>query len=83
MLTGNNLNPRGFNLDLENGLLIDDPHGQWLAPREAELSDLRRHAPQIDPAQALGAKAEHPKQVRKLLRRLRVSRLEPLIKRVL
>jgi len=43
MLTGNNLNPRGFNLDLENGLLIDDPHGQWLAPREAELSDLRRH----------------------------------------
>ncbi|MBP0645323.1 hypothetical protein J8J17_26380, partial [Mycobacterium tuberculosis] len=31
LLTGNNLNPRGFNLDLENGLLIDDPHGQWLA----------------------------------------------------
>lgn len=83
MLTGNNLNPRGFNLDLENGLLIDDPQGQWQAPREAELGELRRHAPRIDPAQALGVKAEHPKEVRKLLRRLRFSRLEPLIKRVL
>jgi len=31
----------------------------------------------------LGVKAEHPKPVRKLLRRLRYSRLEPLIKRVL
>ncbi len=83
LLTGNNLNPRGFNLDLENGLLIDDPHGQWLTPREAELNALRRHAPKIGSAEALGVKAEHPKEVRKFLRRLRFSRLEPLIKRVL
>jgi len=83
LLTGNNLNPRGFNLDLENGLLIDDPQGQWLAPREAELNGLRRHAPMIGSAEALGVKAEHPKEVRKFLRRLRFSRLEPLIKRVL
>ncbi|RRV60861.1 MULTISPECIES: CDP-diacylglycerol--serine O-phosphatidyltransferase [Pseudomonas] len=83
LLTGNNLNPRGFNLDLENGLLIDDPHGQWLAPREAELDGLRHFAPPIDSLEALGVKAEHPKEVRRFLRRLRYSRLEPLIKRVL
>jgi CDP-diacylglycerol--serine O-phosphatidyltransferase len=83
LLTGNNLNPRGFNLDLENGLLIDDPEGQWLVPREAELAGIRRHARKIDSAAELGVKAEHPKEVRKLLRRLRYSRLEPLIKRVL
>ncbi|MNG77242.1 CDP-diacylglycerol--serine O-phosphatidyltransferase [compost metagenome] len=83
LLTGNNLNPRGFNLDLENGLLIDDPLGQWLAPREAELQGIRQHAPKIASAAELGVKAEHPKEVRKFLRRLRYSRLEPLIKRVL
>jgi len=83
LLTGNNLNPRGFNLDLENGLLIDDPQGQWLVPRAVELEGIRRHAPQIDTADELGEKAEHPKEVRKFLRRLRYSRLEPLIKRVL
>nr|WP_286912447.1 MULTISPECIES: CDP-diacylglycerol--serine O-phosphatidyltransferase [unclassified Pseudomonas] len=83
LLTGNNLNPRGFNLDLENGLLIDDPEGQWLAPRAEELEGIRRHAPPIASAHDLGVKAEHPKEVRKFLRRLRYSRLEPLIKRVL
>lgn len=83
LLTGNNLNPRGFNLDLENGLLIDDPAGQWLAPREAELQGIRRHAPKIESPAELGEKTEHPKEVRKFLRRLRYSRLEPLIKRVL
>ncbi len=28
LLTGNNINPRAWRLDLENGLLIHDPHGQ-------------------------------------------------------
>jgi len=83
LLTGNNLNPRGFNLDLENGLLIDDPLGQWLAPREKELQALRRHAPALRSASELGEPGEHPQQVRKFLKRLRFSRLEPLIKRVL
>lgn len=64
-------------------MLIDDPQGQWLAPREAELAELRRHAPKIGSAEALGVRTEHPKEVRKFLRRLRYSRLEPLIKRVL
>ncbi|MBM7395790.1 CDP-diacylglycerol--serine O-phosphatidyltransferase [Pseudomonas sp. M5] len=83
LLTGNNLNPRGFNLDLENGLLIDDPQGEWMVPREVELEGIRRYAPKIGSAQELGVKAEHPKEVRRFLRRLRFSRLEPLIKRVL
>lgn len=83
LLTGNNLNPRGFNLDLENGLLIDDPLGQWLAPREKELQALRHHAPVLRSASELGEPGEHPQQVRKFLKRLRFSRLEPLIKRVL
>lgn len=83
LLTGNNLNPRGFNLDLENGLLIDDPLGQWLAPREKELQALRHHAPALRSASELGEPGEHPQQVRKFLKRLRFSRLEPLIKRVL
>jgi len=48
-----------------------------------ELEGIRRHAPQISSAEELGVKAEHPKEVRKFLRRLRYSRLEPLIKRVL
>lgn len=83
LLTGNNFNPRGFNLDLENALLIDDPDGEWLAPRQAELEGIRRHTEQVDHASDLGEKGDHPKKVRTLLRRLRYTRLEPLIKRML
>ncbi|MDZ5603819.1 CDP-diacylglycerol--serine O-phosphatidyltransferase [Pseudomonas sp. RP23018S] len=83
LLTGNNFNPRGFNLDLENALLIDDPNGEWLAPRQAELDGIRRHTEQVDQPSDLGEKGDHPKKVRTFLRRLRYSRLEPLIKRVL
>jgi len=83
LLTGNNFNPRGFNLDLENALLIDDPAGEWLVPRQAELDGIRRHTEQVDHASDLGEKGDHPKKVRTFLRRLRYSRLEPLIKRVL
>lgn len=83
LLTGNNFNPRGFNLDLENGLLIDDPDGQWLGPRHSELEGIRRHTEIVTHPAELGEKGDHPKKVRTFLRRLRYSRLEPLIKRVL
>jgi CDP-diacylglycerol--serine O-phosphatidyltransferase len=36
LLTGSNLNPRAWSLDLENGLLVDDPHGYLLAPLAEE-----------------------------------------------
>jgi CDP-diacylglycerol--serine O-phosphatidyltransferase len=42
LLTGNNLNPRAFRLDLENALLIDDPKGEWLEPRAKELEEIFR-----------------------------------------
>ncbi|WP_081951643.1 CDP-diacylglycerol--serine O-phosphatidyltransferase [Pseudomonas cremoricolorata] len=83
LLTGNNFNPRGFNLDLENALLIDDPEGAWLEPRHRELEGIRRHTQLIEHPAELGEKGDHPKKVRTFLRRLRYTRLGPLIKRVL
>jgi CDP-diacylglycerol--serine O-phosphatidyltransferase len=46
LLTGSNLNPRAWRLDLENGLLIHDPQGRLLDQHQAELeSILAHHAP--------------------------------------
>ena len=39
--------------------------------------------PRLSSAEELGEAGEHPREVLKLLRRLRYSRLEPLIRRVL
>ncbi|MBA1200257.1 CDP-diacylglycerol--serine O-phosphatidyltransferase [Pseudomonas capeferrum] len=83
LLTGNNLNPRGFSLDLENALLIDDPRGQWLGPREAELAAIREHVHKVTVFSELDSARTYPAPVRRFLRRLRYTRFERLVKRML
>ena len=43
LLTGNNLNPRAWRLDAENGLLIYDPQQQLLSQVEKEQNQIRQH----------------------------------------
>jgi len=83
LLTGNNLNPRGFSLDLENALLIDDPEGQWQAQREAELSALKADVQRVRLFSEIDTARNYPTPVRRFLRRLRYTRLERLLKRIL
>ncbi|CAM2743031.1 CDP-diacylglycerol---serine O-phosphatidyltransferase [Pseudomonas gessardii] len=83
LLTGNNLNPRAFRLDLENALLIDDPQGQWLAPRRSELAEIFRHATRIQGYQQLQTLVDYPEAVGKFLRRVSRVRVERLLYRIL
>lgn len=83
LLTGNNLNPRAFRLDLENALLIDDPQGQWLAPRRSELEEIFRHATRIQGYQQLETLVDYPEAVGKFLRRVSRVRVERLLYRIL
>lgn len=83
LLTGNNLNPRGFSLDLENALLIDDPQGQWSGAREAELMAIKEHVHKVSVFSELDPARTYPKPVRRFLSRLRYTRFERLVKRML
>ena len=83
LLTGNNLNPRAFRLDLENGLLIDDPQGQWLAPRRTELAQIFQHVTRIEGYQQLQTLVDYPPAVGKFLRRVSRVRIERLLYRIL
>ena len=83
VLTGNNLNPRGWGLDLENGLLLRDPAHLLTARHEAEWAALRRHATRLDDYSALDNPRHYPPQVRRLLRRLSRVRLDRLLNRLL
>ena len=83
LLTGNNLNPRAFRLDLENALLLDDPKGELLAPREQELQAIFRHTQRIERYQQLETLAEYPAAVGKFLRRVSRVRIERLLYRIL
>ncbi|MFJ2484908.1 CDP-diacylglycerol--serine O-phosphatidyltransferase [Pseudomonas sp. NPDC087639] len=83
LLTGNNLNPRAFRLDLENALLIDDPRGEWLEPRAQELEEIFRHTTRIESFNNLETLPEYPTGVAKFLKRVSRVRIERLLYRIL
>ncbi|RCS29536.1 CDP-diacylglycerol--serine O-phosphatidyltransferase [Rhodanobacter denitrificans] len=83
VLTGNNLNPRAWSLDLENGLVLRDPAHLLQAKHEAEWAALRRHATRVADYHALESPRRYPAEVRRLLRRLNRTRLDRLVNRLL
>ena len=83
LITGNNLNPRAWALDLENGLLLRDPSCRLTAQHEAEWSALRSHATRLDDYHALDNPRRYPIEVRKMLRQLSRVRLDRLLNRLL
>lgn len=83
LLTGHNLNPRARRLDLENGLLIQDPDG-LLAPQHAhELERLLACAPPLRHYTDLETVADYPAPVQRLMRRLTRVAMDRLINQVL
>ncbi|WNN47659.1 CDP-diacylglycerol--serine O-phosphatidyltransferase [Siccibacter colletis] len=83
LLTGNNLNPRAWRLDLENAVLIHDPQHELAAQRDRELELIRTHTTVVQHYRDLQSIAEYPVKVRKLIRRLRRIRIDRLISRIL
>lgn len=83
LITGNNLNPRAFRLDLENGLLLHDPQGQLAAITAQELDNIRQHTRIVSHYQQLEKLQHYPEKVRKLLSRLNRFRLDKLFHRLL
>lgn len=83
LITGNNLNPRAWRLDLENAILIHDPKGELQEQRQHELECIRRHTHVVQGYMELESIQQYPLKVRKLIRRLRRIRIDRLISRIL
>ncbi len=83
VLTGNNLNPRAWTLDLENGLILRDPARLLHASHQAEWAALKKHATRLADYHALESPRQYPAAVRKQLRRLNRTRLDRLVNRLL
>jgi len=64
-------------------LLIDDPQGQWLEPRSAELANIFQHTTRIQGYQQLQTLVDYPPAVGKFLRRVSRVRIERLLYRIL
>ena len=80
MLTGHNLNPRAWRLDIENGLLIDDPKQALKGLLDKELSEILQHTLQIRSPEQIEGVNDYPGNVKKLLLRMRRIRADKLVK---
>ncbi|MCX0501404.1 CDP-diacylglycerol--serine O-phosphatidyltransferase [Erwinia billingiae] len=83
LITGNNLNPRAWRLDLENAVLIHDPLQQLVEQSRHELALIRQNTTVVEHFRDLESIADYPLKVRKLIRRLRRIRIDRLISRIL
>jgi CDP-diacylglycerol--serine O-phosphatidyltransferase len=83
VLTGHNLNPRAWSLDLENALLLRDPSRLLWSRHRAEWAALQRHATRLVDYRALESPRQYPSAVRKQLQRLSRVRLDRLLNQLL
>lgn len=83
LITGNNLNPRAFGLDLENALLIHDPHAELAEQKQQELANIHQYTRLITSPEDLPTLDTYPEGVRKLITRLSRVRIDRLLNRIL
>jgi CDP-diacylglycerol---serine O-phosphatidyltransferase len=83
LVTGHNLNPRAWHLDLENGLLIRDPKGLLKDKHERELASVLKHATQLAGFQELETPSAYPPKVQQALKNLHSVRIDRLLNKLL
>jgi Phosphatidylserine/phosphatidylglycerophosphate/cardiolipin synthases and related enzymes len=83
LLTGSNINPRAWRLDLENALLIHDPQHGLREQHRIELERVLAHAQRLQHHHALDAVDSYPAPVQRLLKRLARTRADHLVNQLL
>lgn len=83
LITGSNLNPRAWGLDLENGLLVDDKSQILLAKTNEELAGIMAHTKRIDSFNDIESVSDYPEKPQKLLKKIRVTQIDRILKRFL
>lgn len=83
MITGNNLNPRAWRLDLENAILIHDPKQELVEPANMELEHIRKNSFIVTHYQQIQALQFYPPKIKKLIKRFRRTRLDRILKKLM
>jgi CDP-diacylglycerol--serine O-phosphatidyltransferase len=83
LLTGNNINPRAWGLDLENGLLIKDPRKHLEAKFTAEFENIFQRTQRISTSSQIETLQNYPLKIQRLLKKIMRTRADRLLKRIL
>ncbi|WP_405367071.1 CDP-diacylglycerol--serine O-phosphatidyltransferase [Ruminobacter sp.] len=83
LITGNNLNPRAWGLDLENGLLVDDEHHLLLEKITHERNFLLSRTTPITSPSELQTIDDYPEDYRKVILKVRKFGAQWLLRKLL
>ncbi|WP_110457644.1 CDP-diacylglycerol--serine O-phosphatidyltransferase [Shewanella algidipiscicola] len=83
LITGSNLNPRAWALDLENGLLIHDKEGRWQSHFAEEQAHILEHTQRLYHYSQIETLKDYPAPVRKIMNRIRRIKADFLLRRIL
>ncbi|MFV7770993.1 CDP-diacylglycerol--serine O-phosphatidyltransferase [Shewanella marisflavi] len=83
LITGSNLNPRAWALDLENGLLLQDETNAWTEQFKQEQAHILEHTERLYHYSQIDTLHSYPKPVRKIMNRIRRLRADFLLRRIL
>ncbi|OUL56927.1 CDP-diacylglycerol--serine O-phosphatidyltransferase [Pseudoalteromonas ulvae] len=81
LMTGHNLNPRAWGLDIENGILLNDPAGYLAADLEKEKQQILAHCTEINSYAEIETIEHYPEPVRKILGQAKRVKVDFIIKR--
>ncbi|MEZ8495220.1 CDP-diacylglycerol--serine O-phosphatidyltransferase [Vibrio splendidus] len=83
LLTGNNLNPRAWKLDLENGIFIQDNYHHLTDKFQAEVDNIVQHTQLICTYKQLDKVESYPMEVQKLIRKITRVKADRVLKQIL
>jgi CDP-diacylglycerol---serine O-phosphatidyltransferase len=83
LITGSNLNPRAWALDLENGILVQDEIGVWKQKFEQEQAHILEHTQRLYHYSQIEGLQNYPAPVKKIMNRIRRLKADFLLRRIL
>ncbi|TKF22762.1 CDP-diacylglycerol--serine O-phosphatidyltransferase [Vibrio kanaloae] len=83
LLTGSNLNPRAWKLDLENGIFIQDNYHHLTDKFQVEVDNILQHTQLICTYKQLDKIDSYPLDVQKLLRKITRVKADRVLKQIL
>ena len=81
LLSGHNLNPRAWGLDIENGILLEDPQQTIMQAIDNERQEILQHCRRLSGPDDLETMSDYPAPVKKLLGQAKRVKVDFIIKR--
>lgn len=83
LITGNNLNPRAWKLDLENAILVQDDYNHLTEKFDKEVENILQHTQLICTYKQLEKLEDYPEVVQKLMRKITRVKADRVLKQIL